>query len=243
MKIIDCPWELANLDCRVAEISVNADEEIDKNAIHELESKYDYLVLKVQSGKMLHNIIAADMGFVLAETQMEMVKNKRDWHLEDDALTKRLMEQLTVEPITTEEGLDELLSLITDDMFNTDRIYLDPEFGPKYSARRYKNWTRTEWERGTMLYKYLFRGKYVGFSLAKKHEDDLVCLLAGCFRQYQNTGIGLWIPLVPELYPNMEYKRYTTRISTNNIPVWRMYNHQKYEVAGFDYVFIKHIHH
>lgn len=243
MKIVDCPWELANLDCRVAEISVSADEVIDKVLIADLEPKYDYLVLKIPSGTMVNNIIASEMGFVLAETQMLMVKNKRDWNFEADPLTKRLMEQLTVEQITTKEGLEELLSLITDDMFNTDRIYLDPVFGSKYSARRYKNWTRTEWERGTMLYKYLFRGKYVGFSLAKRQGDDLVCLLAGCFEQYQNTGIGLWIPLVPELYPNMEYKRYTTHISTNNIPVWRMYNHQKYEVAGFDYVFIKHIHH
>lgn len=243
MKIIDCPWELANLDCRVAEMSVAADEVIDKAQIEELESKYDYLVLKVPSGAMVQNIAAAEMGFVLAETQMEMAKHKRDWNFDNDPLTKRLMEQLTVEQITTEQELDELMSLITDDMFNTDRIYLDPEFGPKYSSRRYKNWTRTEWHRGTMLYKHFFRGKYVGYSLAKKQGDELVCLLAGCFEQYQKTGIGLWIPLVPELYPNMDYTRYSTHISANNIPVWRMYNHQKYEVGGFDYVFVKHIHH
>ena len=68
MKIIDCPWELANLDCRVAEISVAADEVIDKAQIKELESKYDYLVLKISSGAMVQNIAAAEMGFVLAET-------------------------------------------------------------------------------------------------------------------------------------------------------------------------------
>ncbi len=243
MKIVDCPWELVNLDCRVAEISVSAGEAINKEKIQELESDYDYLVLKIPSGAMSHNIVAAQMGFTLAETQMEMAKHKKDWNFENDQLTKRLMEQLSVERITTEEDFEELMSLITDDMFSTDRIYLDPEFGPKYSVKRYKNWTRTEWENGSLLYKHLFRGKYVGYSLAKKQREELICLLAGCFEQYQKTGIGLWIPLVPELYPNMEYSRYSTHISANNIPVWRMYNHQKYEVTNFDYVFVKHIHH
>ena len=243
MKIIDCPWELANLDCRVAEISVSANEVIDKAPIQELESNYDYLVLKIQSGKMINNIIAAELGFVLAETQLAICKTKQDWNFENDPLTKRLMEQLSVERITTEQDFEELMSLITDDMYSTDRIYLDPEFGPKYSVRRYKNWTRTEWTRGALLYKHFFRGKYVGYSLCKQHEMEISCLLAGCFEKYQKTGIGLWIPLVPELYPNTTYSIYTTHISTNNVPVWQMYNRQKYIVNGFDYVFVKHIHH
>ena len=243
MKIIDCPWELANLNCRVAEISVSAEEVINPAAIRDLESKYDYLVLKIRAGKMTNNIIASELGFALAETQMALIKAKRDWNFEADQLTKRLLKQLSVERIETEKDLEELMSSITEDMYSTDRIYLDPEFGPKYSVRRYKNWTRTEWERGALLYKHFFRGRYVGYSLCKKQGDELVCLLAGCFEQYQKTGIGLWIPLVPELLPNMEYTKYTTHVSTNNIPVWQMYNHQKYVVGGFDYVFVKHIHH
>lgn len=243
MKIIDCPWELANLNCRVAEISVSAEEVINPAAIRDLESKYDYLVLKIQAGKMTNNIIASELGFALAETQMALIKAKRDWDFEADQLTKRLLKQLSVERIETEKDFEELMSSITEDMYSTDRIYLDPEFGPKYSVRRYKNWTRTEWERGALLYKHFFRGRYVGYSLCKKQGDELVCLLAGCFEQYQKTGIGLWIPLVPELLPNMEYTKYTTHVSTNNIPVWQMYNHQKYVVGGFDYVFVKHIHH
>lgn len=243
MKIIDCPWELANLNCRVAEISVSAEEVINPAAMRDLESKYDYLVLKIQAGKMTNNIIASELGFALAETQMALIKAKRDWHFEADQLTKRLLKQLSVERIETEKDFEELMSSITEDMYSTDRIYLDPEFGPKYSVRRYKNWTRTEWERGALLYKHFFRGRYVGYSLCKKQGDELVCLLAGCFEQYQKTGIGLWIPLVPELLPNMEYTKYTTHVSTNNIPVWQMYNHQKYVVGGFDYVFVKHIHH
>lgn len=243
MKIIDCPWELANLDCRVAEISVSTDEIIDKTLIADLETKKDYLVLKVQACKMINNIIAFEMGFVLAETQLALIKAKRDWNFDADPLTKRLMEQSSVERIVSEQDFEELMDSITEDMYSTDRIYLDPKFGPKYSMRRYKNWTRTEWEHGALLYKHFFRGKYVGYSLCKQQGSELICLLAGCFEQYQKTGIGLWIPLVPELLPDVEYTKYTTHVSTNNIPVWQMYNHQKYVVGGFDYVFVKHIHH
>lgn len=89
MKIIDCPWELANLDCRVAEISVKAEETIDRALIQALETEYDYLVLKIQAGQMLNNVIASEMGFVLAETQMALIKAKRDWNFESDVLTKK----------------------------------------------------------------------------------------------------------------------------------------------------------
>ncbi|MCQ2351339.1 MAG: hypothetical protein MJ003_05125 [Paludibacteraceae bacterium] len=243
MKITECPWELANLDCRVAEISVDINESIDETVIVALEQNHDYLVLKVESGDMRKTILAEKMGYLLAETQLSIQKAKKDWNVDNNKLTQMIISQTKVEPITTENSLTELLEKITDKMFSTDRIYLDPEFGPVYSARRYKNWVCTEFEKGALLNKILFRGKYVGFSLCKKNGENLNCLLAGNFEQYQKTGIGYWIPLTPLFYEVVDYNLYTTRISTNNFPVWQMYNWHNYIVSKFEYVFIKHIRH
>ena len=243
MNVIDCPWELANLDCRVAEISVSADEVIDKNLILELEQKYDYLVLKNQSGVMINNMIAAELGFVLAETQLSLQKEYRAFSFEKDSMESRLIKQMSVEKIVKEEDFNELMSLMTEDMFSTDRIFLDPQFGPSYSTRRYKNWTRTEWERGSLLYKHFFNGKYVGYSLLKLKGNELSALLAGNFIQFQNTGMGFWIPLIPKIIGDVPFKLYTTKISSNNLAVWRLYNWQNYKVDRFEYVFVKHIKH
>jgi len=243
MKIIECPWELDNLDCRVAEINVDVNEMVDEVAITSLEKDHDYLVLKLEAGNMQQTIAATRMGYVLAETQLTVQMTKKDWNIEQNKITQMILSQSKVERIRTNADLDDLFSLITDHMFTTDRVYLDPNFGPTYSSRRYKNWTRTEFERGSLLYKHYFRGQYIGFSLSKLSDGVLHCLLAGTFEKFQKTGIGFWIPLIPLLYQNVDYNKYTTCISANNYPVWQMYNAQHYTVSHFDYVFVKHIKH
>lgn len=243
MIIADCPWELNNLDCKVVEVKVDSTEQMDIFAIKKLELEYDYIVVKVESGNMLHSQTLNDFGYYFAETQLTVQKNKSDWDFNNDSLVKTLMLNLSVESINCKNEVDELLDLITPNMFSTDRIYLDPLFGPEYSVRRYKNWISNAWNDGTMLRKHYFRDKYVGFSLCKIEDLEMSCMLAGCFKQYQHTGIGLWIPLIPELYDDIKYKTYVTHISTNNYPVWQMYNRHHYLVTRFEYVFVKHITH
>ena len=241
MKITDCPWELENIGCRVVEISVSAIETIDPDEIQSIESKYDYVVIKIESGNMRNNTLMTKLGYVLSETQLSLKKTIKEWHIQEDKLTSALLGQMKIERIQTEEELQELLLLITDDMFSTDRIYLDPVFGPKYSVRRYRNWIVSEFNRGSLLYKHYFRNQYVGFSLSRNENDSLYCLLAGTFEPYQNSGIGFWIPLIPLLYKEIPCVKYETKISTNNYPVWQMYNRHNYIISRFDYVFIKHV--
>lgn len=242
MKITECPWELDNLYRRVVEIQIAANELIDINLLSRLECAHDYIVVKIESGNILNNKLLAEQGYYLSETQLTIIKDKMDWNIKNDPILVNLYKHLSVEKILNNIDFEELMSLIQLDMFSTDRIYLDPNFGPEYSLRRYKNWIRSEWEKGSLLYKHFYKNRYVGFSLCKQYGDELSCLLAGCFPQYQKTGIGLWIPLVPELL-NVDYKTYITHISTNNFPVWQMYNYHQYRVTKFEYVFVKYIKH
>lgn len=243
MKIVDCIWELANLDCRVAEISVDTDEKIDETALNEVERNYDYVVVKVESGSMQSQLCLCKRDYVLAETQLSMRKAKRDWNLTQDPFASRMMTSLSSELIEDEASLEELLSKITSGMFSTDRIYLDPQFGPEYGLRRYKNWIRTEWKKGSLLHKHMYDGRYVGFSLCKLVDKELKCFLVGIFEEYQKKRLGFVVPLVPEIIGTIPYKWYTAKISSNNMPVYRMYQWQSYEIAKFEYVFVKHINH
>lgn len=243
MKITGCPWELNNLGCRVAEIYISATEDVTEQEILDVESRYEYIVIKMEAGSMRHTTLMTRLGYTLAETQLSLKKPYADWHAQEDRLTTALLNQMKIEPIQSEEDLQDLLGRMTDNMFSTDRIYLDPQFGPTFSAHRYRNWTASEFRRGALLYKHYFRGQYVGFSLCKQEGENLHCLLAGNFEQYQRTGIGFWIPLIPIQYPDQQYKNYVTSISTNNYPVWQMYNRHHYMVTKFDYVYVKHIKH
>ena len=243
MQISECPWELANLDCRVAEVHAQYDEHIDERALLELELEHDYVVVKIEAGSMQNQMILSKCDYSLAETQLSIQKAKKDWKWNQDPFANKMMPLLSAERIETEEKFAELMSKISSQMFTTDRIYLDPKFGADYSVRRYKNWIRTEWERGSLVYKHLFRGKYVGFSLCRLVGDELKCLLAGVFEEYQNIGLGFWVPLIPEIIATVPYKSYTTQISSNNIAVYRLYNWQQFQICKFEYVFVKHIEH
>ena len=243
MQITECPWEVANLGCRVAEVHAHYNEQIDERALLDLEKEHDYLVVKIEAGSMHNQMLLSKCGYSLAETQLSIQKAKKDWKWEQDPFTKKMMPFLSAERIEDETSLDELMGKISSQMFTTDRIYLDPLFGEEYSVRRYKNWIRTEWTRGSLVYKHLYRGKYVGFSLCRLVGDELKCLLAGVFEEYQNIGLGFWVPLIPEIITTVPYKVYSTQISSNNIAVYRLYNWQQFQINKFEYVFVKHIEH
>ena len=89
---------------------------------------------------------------------------------------------------------------MTKGMFVTDRIYLDDSFEKRYSLQRYRNWTRTEFFRGTQLYNIIYGGVDVGFLLFKLFDARMNVLLWGLYEQFQHHGLVSLI-LISISYP------------------------------------------
>ena len=119
-------------------------------------------------------------------------------------------------------------------------IYLDPEFGPEYSARRYRNWTRTAFEQGAILLKYFYKNQEIGYGLCKYENNVIHGLLGGA---YEGEGMGLIVPTGVLFIKNRQIDWFKTKISANNMPVLRLYNHFNFEITNVEYVFVKHIKH
>ena len=238
MKIVDCFWELANLDCRVSEVTVDTDEIISEETLRELEGKYDYIVLKFPVACFQNYQIATNRQYTFVEAQMSVQKRWKDWVLSpQDARIARGFSAVEVKS-TTE--MEEILGKIDESMYTTDRIYLDPAFGPAYSANRYRNWTRTAFQQGSILYKILYKNKEIGYGLAKVEDNVLHGLLGGV---YGGNGMGFIVPIAVRLIQDRQVDWFKTKISMNNIPVLRLYDHFNFETTNVEYVFVKHVRH
>ena len=52
---------------------------------------------------------------------------------------------------------EEMKIEISNGLFDSDRIYIDPFFSKEKAAQRYINWTEDELKRGTEFIKYIYK--------------------------------------------------------------------------------------
>lgn len=244
MKIVDCPWELVNLDCKVAEISLSNEDKVEDvgAALKNVESEYDYIVVKMPTVAIHFHQVMCSRQYMFIENQITFQKRIEQLDL-DNKLAQQYLKRSAIKRVETEEELQMLIDNLTPNMFSTDRIYLDPVFGPEYSLRRYRNWIISEYRRGTVVMLHYFRDSMVGFSMCRPVGEELHGLLSGVFEKYQNAGIGLFLPLIPFYYREYGIKNYTGKFSSNNFPVIRMHELLQYNYIDMEYVFVKHIKH
>ena len=243
MKIVDCPWELENLGCRVAEISTIEDEVIDPSKLVDIESKYDYIVVKIPQLDFSNSKVLSQNGYSFIESQISVEKKIKDVDVTTNKAVAAYYKRFRSERITEEKDLSVLLDNITSEMFHTDRIFIDPEFGPKYSERRYKNWIKTEFKKGALVYNHYYRETNIGFSLCKIENNIAHGLLAGVFEKYQNSGMGLFLGFYPILYTQYGADLFVGKSSSNNMHILRIYQRFLYDLVNIEYVYIKHINH
>ena len=241
MKITDCFWEKRNLGDKVFEISIENEDSIDANLLKEY-SDIDYLVIKVPVNKTDINFLLGSLGFSLVEMQMEMTVLMKDFNF-DHKLIKWVLPYVEFRSVNNQAELLDLLSNIKTSMFSTDRICLDPYYGAEKGCIRYKNWIQDEFDKKTSnILEFCYRGKNVGFMMYREAEITRG-LLGGIYPEYQQLALGLLTPSSLPLYVmkrGLPIKKITANISSNNKPVWELYESFGYQVKNPQYVFVKH---
>lgn len=245
MKITDCYWEKENLNKRVVEISIDANDEFARDLLEGFTNGYDYVCVKVPIGKMDFNFGLANMGYTMIECQYKISKLYNDFN-PDDRLIKRLIPKFNFKTVVSKEDFKVLTDKMTLGMFSTDRIALDPHFGLEDSYRRYKNWMTTEFENRTSEFLLTCLNENpIGYCMYKKENDTVDGLLGGIFEEYQDSGYGLITPLQLFLYAYTDdefcFKKMITSISSNNAPVVELYNYLNFKLTDTTYVFVKHL--
>lgn len=241
MKINKCPWELDNIGRSTLEVNVDIDDVFNLKDFTGFDSQY--IVVKVPTGKPDFRLGLPMIGFCQIESQFRISKLFSSFEFENP-LIRSLSRKVSFCQVTSEEQLISILNKMTPHMFTSDRISVDPFFGPEIGLRRYRNWMRTEFKSGSsIIIELMVKGESIGFSMFRIKNDVCSILLGGIFENYQNRGLGMLTPVSPALYlhqMNNRCRLMETSISSNNFPVIEFYNYLNYKIDSIINVFIKH---
>lgn len=242
MKIVDCVWELRNLGVNTVEVTVERGDKYDEKVFIQLEDKYGYKVVKVPENMVVFNMGLSSLGYSFIETQIDISMKVKDFNY-DDKWIKRLEPYCSFRDIETEDSFEETLQRINSEMFVTDRVALDPTFGFLMGCERYKNWITSEYYKGTSkLQQTLFKNEVVGFGMYRIEGKTMHGTLGGLYSDIK-VPIGVLVPscrLIQIKKEGLDVDLFTTSISSNNKPIWQLYNYFNFKVDGIKYVFIKH---
>ncbi|WP_018464799.1 hypothetical protein [Segatella paludivivens] len=244
MKITDCFWEKKNLDCSTVEVVLDKGENITLDDINYLETNFEYIVVKVPVNQPETNILLSNKNFTFIECQFRLLKKIKSFD-SNDYLIELLKSDLDFRIVDSQDDFNKLIASVTVNMFSTDRICIDPVFGPEIGTKRYINWMKDEFKNNTSIFIVASKqNNDIGFAMAKDDENNLDGLLGGIFHDFQEQGLGLLTPSFLFLAQDVlkkKYKNVVTSISSNNAPVVQLYNYLNYKIIKTTYVFVKHI--
>lgn len=243
MKIIDCKWELKNINKRVQEIDVEETDSIEVSLLPEFDDSFDMVVVKCPINKIDYNIEISKRGAFFIESQFELTKNFKTFNFEDRFI-KSFMDKTNFIDVIDEKGLELILDNLPSSMFTTDRVSLDPRLGPELGTKRYKNWMRNcFYNKTASFFCDYYKDELVGYVMYKQENGIYDGMLGGLFNGAANPSLGLLTPAALPMYAkkrNLPMKAVETAISSNNLPVLRLYEYCGFSVKSIKYVFVKH---
>ena len=241
MKIISCPWEINNIGKSTAEIIVSREDSSDDlfSKLEELTQTYQYVVVKVPMKRIDINAGLSRNGFLLIEMQITVQKNV---NLKE--IVNEYYDDISFEELQINGDIERIVGSITPDMFSTDRITLDSHFGPNIGMKRYVNWIESEFRSQRSRFVIVkYKTHDIGFMMFRVENGVFQLLLNGLYKQWQGRHMGIITPSSPQMFiqkQRIDAQTIVTSISSNNVPVVKLYSRLGFEVCGQTYVYIKH---
>ena len=242
MKIINASWEERNLGDTCCEVTIEKDDSL-LYVQEELSrlSSVQYLVIKVDAPNVEAHFLLAKLGYVFIEANINMFLDVRNYRL--SALEQRFNSQIHYRRLSAQEELDRFEAELDKGLFNTDRIYLDPNFTKVRAAHRYKCWIKDEMERGAELFEIAYKEHAIGFFTQKQlDEKTYYPFLAGLYLgNEEKVGLGFSVLAKPIEDVMKRGGRYiSTYVSSNNLPIVKLHTQLGFLPNKIYNVFVKH---
>lgn len=248
MKIINATWEKRNLGCDAYEIQIERKDLKNFSSIMSELKKQDfsgaYVTVKMPVGNLEALHALEDDGFRFMEVSFQIEKDINAFTV--SSIYRRMLNTIDFIEISKDENWDDIIdTYLTDEMFTSDRIYLDYALSKGTSALRYKNWSKDLKNSKTSVMVCFLSKKNLqklGFAIfdVDKRQGLYRAILGGTFPSNEVVGIGGAV-----LCSHFEYvrksggKKFETHISSNNLPIVRLYSYLGNIITDEHYVMRK----
>jgi hypothetical protein len=240
MKIVDAVWEKRNLGLKVFELTIQEEDIYLNEQIEQFELKSDYVVIKLPIVLNRHLTSLQDLGYQFIE---QLTINS---HLavvpKLTPIMNRFLGKLSCQ-IAKSDEVDLIRHEIDSDLFDTDRVSLDPKFSKQDASNRYLGMISDEIEQNGKIYVIKFNEMVVGFfTLHMSLQNIAYCNLGGIFKNFQNLGFGIFLNYFQIcITRDLGGEQTITAYSSNNVGAFAVHQMFDYKVIEQYYVFIKHI--
>lgn len=235
MRIVDAVWEKRNLELDTKEIMIEDDDSCDDIRKGLLDIHSEYVVVKIPTMRMDLNILMAELGYVYAETMMDIVQDITK--LPESSEYDGVAERMSIVPMG-DESFQRMIRLVRKGIFHTDRIATDPYFSKAIANRRYAYWMQDARERGVSFFEVRKDGEPIGFYGA---DQDHYIFLSGLYPEFQGNGLGNCLTRKMSLhYREHGIPAFRGKVSSNNLVSLKRCLKNGYKVERFTYIYIKH---
>ena len=248
MKIINAEWEKRNIGVSTAEISIEEEDTFaDLQAIQrELDKSYEYICLKCKTNAPDFLFGLNKLGYTFIETQIALEFKSKKYQVPDELthLINQYKGRISFIKVEDEIRLESVLGKIRDqEMFLTDRIYLDPVFSSDKSGKRYYCWCKDAYQNGGMIYEIIVDDVPVGMNALNKPSGTAYSGIVGGVYPDHNDYAFL-TPIIGHLF--FQYliaqgmRSLKSAVSSNNKSMLKLNLSSGYQVADVYHVYVKH---
>lgn len=244
MRIVEATWERRNLGCEAFEVSLTRGDFVDMGSVISRldERRYAdaFVTVKLPVGNLSAVHRLEDEGFRFVETQFQIGYDLSQYRC-PPAVADFVSPVVQVEVPKNLQDWKCVADLITPDLFETDRIALDPCFGTDVGCVRYKNWL-LDLVTDTDAHLYVFhlpdnQDDLLGFTLTREIGKVSHAVLGGVFAHCKIPGVG--VSIWNQYLKNSEsrgFVRIETAVSSNNPAVLIMDSVLGYVIEKMTYV-------
>ena len=218
MKVLNAYWDERITGLKTCEIIFEKGDTYQMYLDSAVEETFHFSVIKIPVSdlKLVHQM--EEIGYRYLENQIT-ISLEVDQTERIDQKWKRFLSGFSYYLVTDKIQLDSLIAEVEDNMFETDRISLDPYFSNSVSSRRYSNWINDMYEiKNSNFYITKKGNENAGFfSIKSISERVCSCPIAGIYNKYKTHGFFFaltWFWLAESKI--MGYRKLISSISTNN---------------------------
>jgi hypothetical protein len=239
MKLVEAIWEKRNLGVDCLELHCEAHDAA-AAVLDALPLSAAYQVIRVPAKRTDLLLAVQERGYRLIEMGIDLERRLADFEM--PAIYKRFEKNMAFRRATGAD-IERTLEIIeTGRMFTTDRIALDPSFSPQQAGHRYVCWIRDLLQQGGALHVAAYNGRDVAFGVAIERQPGAwEASLGGVFPEPGTSGLGFASVYLNTAVPRQQGgAKVVTRVSSNNLPIFRLHLLFGYEPTNLEYVLIRH---